>query len=166
MTAKKKTQWAAGALVALGLAQMCADLTDAPIARALFMAAEASPAPKVFGVVNGMEPFSSEFTLTWTDDLGSHALDLTPEVNARFRGPYNRRNIYGVVIAGAPAVYGNARVWPMFDAVLTYSLCGDAPLLREVGVTNGHRPLDARITYRTKVNPNSLPMKVDVACPD
>ena len=45
------------------------------------------------------------------------------------RGPYNRRNVYGAALAYAPVIPATLR-----DPVIQYGLCGDAPLLRELGV--------------------------------
>jgi len=130
-----KTTLAAVALVALGLAQMAGDVAELPAVRGLAAATAASPAPKVFSAVQGLETYSSRFTLEWTDGTGAaQSLRLTPDVYARIRGPYNRRNAYGAVVAYGPVLASSDATRPLFDAVARHALCGDAPLLRELGV--------------------------------
>ena len=90
-----------------------------------------SPAPKVFSAVRGLETFSTRFFLEWQDRAGAaHTLELTPAVYSRLRGPYNRRNVYGAVLAYGPVLLTDPRGRPMFDAVAVHALCGEAPLLR------------------------------------
>jgi len=85
--------------------------------------------------VRGLETYSTRFFLEWTDDAGNpRCLALTPEVYSRLRGPYNRRNVYGAVLAYGPVLVADPRSRPMFDAVARHALCGDAPLLRELGL--------------------------------
>lgn len=93
----------------------------------------ASPAPKVFSSVHGLETFSSEFFVEWTDkDYRTHSVQLTPEIYSRLQGPYNRRNVYGAALAYAPVLYRDPRTREMYKSIVRYALCG-APLLREIG---------------------------------
>ena len=137
-----KATLAAVGLTVLGLAQMAGDVAGLPALRGLAAATAASPAPKVFSAVQGLETYSSRFTLEWTD-AGGHAqsLVLTPQVYARIRGPYNRRNAYGAVVAYGPVLASTPASRPLFEAVARHALCGEAPLLRELGVeTRGSAP--------------------------
>lgn len=123
------------ALVTLGLAQMAGDVLGLPRVRGLAAATTASPMPKVFSAVQGLETYSTRFFVEWTDKSGKeHSLELTPETYAPLRGPYNRRNAFGAVVAYGPLLSSDARTRPMFDAVAGYALCGDAPMLRELGI--------------------------------
>jgi len=61
---------------------------------------------------------------------------MTPELYGRLRGPYNRRNVYGAVLAGGPVVPP-----PLREPVIQYALCDGAPLLRELGM-----PVERRAT--------------------
>jgi hypothetical protein len=122
-------------LLVIGLLQMTADLLRLPALKAVAAATGASPAPKVFSSVQGLETFSSQFYLEWPDrNAEVHSLELTPELYARVRGPYNRRNVFGAALAYAPVLAGDPRTRPMYDSVVRYALCGQAPLLRELGV--------------------------------
>lgn len=129
------TRFAAAALLALGLAQIAGDLLGMPRLRGLAAATTASPLPKVFSAVRGLETYSTRFFIEWTDRAGtSHSLELTPQTYKSLRGPYNRRNVFGAVVAFGPLLSSDARTRPMFERVAAYALCGDAPLLRELGV--------------------------------
>jgi hypothetical protein len=161
---------AAPFLLVLGLAQMTGDLLEQhvsrPAGRALkgvAAATAASPAPKVFSAVRGLETYSTHFFVEWTDSAGAtHSLRITPEVYARLRGPYNRRNVYGAALAYGPVLPAELR-----DPVMRYALCGDAPLLRELGVDPG----DVRGPVRVRYEPlpgtqmGDLPRQLEAPCP-
>jgi hypothetical protein len=122
-------------LLAIGLLQMAGDLLHMPQVRAVAAATGASPAPKVFSSVKGLETFSSDFYIEWTDQSGvARVAQLTPELYSRIQGPYNRRNIFGAALAYAPVLSGDRRTEPMYNAVVRYALCGPAPLLHEIGI--------------------------------
>jgi hypothetical protein len=125
----------APALLLLGLAQMAGSLLGVPALRALAAATGASPAPRVFSAVKGLETYSTAFFLDIVSAGGDRAtVALTPERYARLRGPYNRRNVYGAMLAFGPVLATDPRTAPMFQAMLDRSLCGDRPLLRELGL--------------------------------
>jgi hypothetical protein len=115
----------AGLLLLLGLAQMAADLAGWTAVKGLASATGASPAPKVFSAVRGLETYSTRFFL----EIGTARHELTPERYARLRGPYNRRNVYGAALSYAPVLPPAMR-----DPVMRRALCGEATLLRELGI--------------------------------
>ncbi len=122
-------------LLVIGLLQMTGDLLRLPALRAVAAATGASPAPKVFSSVQGLETFSSTFYLEWRDRDGvAHTVELTPELYSRVRGPYNRRNVFGAALAYAPVLADDPRTKPMYDSVVRYALCAPAPVLRELGI--------------------------------
>ena len=118
-------------LTILGLAQMAGDLTGFLPLKAVAAATGASPAPKVFSAVQGLETYSTRFFL----DLGHQRVELTPELYSRIRGPYNRRNVFGAALAYGPVLPPSLR-----DPVTKYALCDDAPLLRELQLTATQTP--------------------------
>jgi hypothetical protein len=125
----------AGVLLVVGLLQMTGDVLHVPALKAIAAATDASPAPKVFSSVQGLETFSSEFYVEWTDRAGvAHSLKLTPEVYRHIAGPYNRRNVFGAVLAYAPVLQRDPHTREMFESVVRRALCGQAPLLREIGI--------------------------------
>jgi hypothetical protein len=141
----------AALLVALGCLQMLGDVTGEAAVRAIGLATEASPAPKVFTAQNGFETYSSKFYIDWEDRENSwHSLELTPQVYRGMRGPYNRRNAYGAALSYAPVLASNPRTKPMVDAVAHHGFCGNAPLLSELGIPRDQvvYPLRVRLEPR------------------
>jgi len=137
-------------LLAVGLMQMTGDLCDVPVLRGLGAATMASPAPRVFTTRAGIEGFSARFFIEWPN----HSLELTPQLYARLRGPYNRRNVYGAALAGGPLLRSDPKLRPMWDAVASRALCGNAPLLRELGIdpTTIDGPVRLRLQPRDAAN--------------
>lgn len=142
---------AAHGLLALGLMQMAGDATGLLPVKALALATGASPAPRVFSTVKGLEPYSTRFSIVWTDAEGKErSLPVTPEVYARLRGAYNRRNAYGAAMAGGPMMDAEPRLRPMFEAVARYGLCDPAPVLRELGVQTQGMAGPPRLAYEPR----------------
>jgi hypothetical protein len=157
-------------LVVLGLSQMAGDLLEtyvnAPAGRALKgvgVATTSAPAPKVFSSVRGLETYSTRFYLEWTDRAGvEHSLLLTPESYGRIRGPYNRRNVYGAALAYGPVLPESLR-----DPVMRYAVCGDAPLLRELGIDPNDIAGRVRVRYEPLPGTDlgDLPRQLEAPCP-
>ncbi len=152
-------------LLALGLLQMTADVLGLPLLEGLAAATGASPAPKVFSAHRGLETFSTRFALELTGANGTVVVPITPAEYARLEGPYNRRNPYGAVLAYGPVLVSDPRTRPMFEAVARHALCGDAPLLREVGID----PSAAAIGVALRLEPRpgtarDLPLRIEVSC--
>lgn len=123
------------ALLAIGLLQMTADLLHLPTLKAIAAATAASPAPKVFSSVDGLETFSTKFFIEWRDRAGQlHSTEITPERAKGLRGPYNRRNVYGAALAYGPIMQSDFRLRAMFDSISVHAFCGNAPLLAELGI--------------------------------
>jgi hypothetical protein len=159
---------AAAALLAVGLLQMGADLLGLPALKGLAAATAIAPAPKVFSAVQGLETFSTRFFVEWNDPvLAEHRLELTPAINARLRGPYNRRNVFGAVLAYGPVLQADPRTRPMFESAARYALCGDAPVLRELGIDPAR--VAGRVRVRLVPRPgtaiDALPPVLEAPCP-
>jgi hypothetical protein len=158
---------AAALLVALGLAQMTGDVAGLAWLKGVAAATGASPAPKVFSAVRGLETYSTRFWLEWTDAAGNEcSLALTPDVYARLEGPYNRRNVFGAVLAYGPVLVADPKTRPMFDSVARHALCGDAPLLRELGLDAADvRGVRLRLVPREGSETGDLQLVLAVPCP-
>jgi hypothetical protein len=147
--------------------QMTADLLHLRALKGVGAATAASPAPKVFSSVRGLETFSSRFFVEWSDKAGVfHSVRIWPANTAGLRGPYNRRNVYGAVLAYGPVFESDPSSRPMFDAVSRYALCGAAPLLRELGipVAEIRGTPRIRIEARTGTNAGDLPLEFEPPC--
>jgi hypothetical protein len=151
-----RERWIAFFLVALGTAQMVGELAGSPAVRAIAAATGASPAPKVFTTVQGLETFSTRFFL----EAANKRIELTPDLYARMRGPYNRRNVYGAAVAYAPVLPSDLR-----DPVLLHALCGGKPLLTELGID---LPSVDTVTLQLQPRPSAAPpgleMRFHVSC--
>jgi hypothetical protein len=142
-------------LLVLGLLQMTGELLDqtgmATLGQALKgigAATTASPAPKVFSAVHGLETYSTRFYLEWTDCAGhNEVVRLTPQLYRRIRGPYNRRNVYGAALAYGPVLATSERTAPMFRSVIRYALSGQAPLFVELGMKPQDKVGKVRVRY-------------------
>ncbi len=154
-------------LLVLGLLQMAADLAGLSTLRGLAGATTASPAPRVFSAVEGLETYSSRFSIEWRDlDGEAHTLELTPEVYARLRGPYNRRNAYGAVLAYGPVLASRPETRPLFEHVARYALCGEAPVLAELGIDPARIAGAPRVRLEPRAgsDPGDLPMLLEAPC--
>jgi hypothetical protein len=139
---------AAIALFLVGIMQMAGDLLRVPALKGIGAATTASPAPKVFSSVRGLETYSTQFYLEWNDKNGlQHSLPMTRDLYLKLQGPYNRRNIYGAILAYGPVLAVEKTTKPMFNSVLFYAVCKDAPLLRELGINTDNISGTVRIRY-------------------
>jgi hypothetical protein len=137
---------AALALLALGLVQMAGDVLGVPALVAFGAATVASPRPKVFSDVDGLETFASRFTLSYLDADGVEVRRaLTPELYAAVRGPYNRRNVYGAALAYAPRLPD-----PLWRQVFCHGLAPDGALRDELGVPDDARRVRVGIVTGTR----------------
>ena len=155
------------ALLVLGLLQMAGDLLGVPAIKGLASATVASPAPKVFSAVRGLETYSARFFVEWTDETGqSQSVEITPERAKGMRGPYNRRNVYGAVLAYGPIMQSDASLRPMFDSVSRYALCGGAPLMRELAIDTADMksPPTVRLVRRSGSGSSDLPLSFEAHC--
>ena len=154
-------------LLAVGLAQMGGDLLHVPSLKGVAAATAASPAPKVFSSVRGLETYSTRFFIEWTDIAGQiHSVEITPERTRGLRGPYNRRNVYGAVLAYGPIMETDTALRPMFESVSHYALCGEAPLLRELGIDTKNmqgNPV-VRLQPRLGSQTGDLPLSFEPRC--
>lgn len=132
-------------IIGIGLLQTIGYLTNAPALRNLGVVSSASPLPIVFTEVKGVETFASDFYMQWEND--QHYLEsikITPELYARFKGPYNRRNIYGAAISYGPVL--PEKVW---KPILDYGLCNNI-LEDELQIPIGKVNFSIKIKTRTQ----------------
>jgi len=153
------------ALVTLGLAQMLGDLLHLDLLKGLAAATAASPAPKVFSAVGKLETYSVRFDIEWIDDAGKHTRALDSALYETMEGPYNRRNIYGAVLAFGPVLSTNPRTQPMFESVFRAATCHGAPLLRELGLSQRARDVRVIVTPLPGVELGDLPRVLAASCP-
>ncbi len=164
----KRDHVAAAGLLTLGLLQMAGVVLGLPNLTELGAATAASPAPTVFSTHGGLETFSPRFFIEFTDTSGrQRSIELNRTRYARIRGPYNRRNAYGAALAYGPFLAADPRTEPMFRAVFHHAVCGDAPLLRELGLDPAavKGALRIRLEPLPQAGPADLPRVIEARCP-
>jgi hypothetical protein len=155
-------------LLAIGLLQMAGDLTGIAAVKGIGAATAASPAPKVFSAVKGLETYSSRFFIECAHSPAGETLfhrEITPRIYARMRGPYNRRNVFGAVLAYGPVLASEARARRMFDAVSRYAICRRT-LLDELEIQPPREcgTLRVRVVPREGSNTGNLPLVLVPPC--
>jgi hypothetical protein len=157
-TDRRALRWrnrAALAICVVGCLQMTGYVTGSITLRGIGAATAASPLPKVFSDVDGLETFASEFTLHYREPGGT-LLDtaITPELYGRLTGPYNRRNVYGAALSYAPRL--PRELW---EPVFCYGLAPDGPLRAELGLSSAVSDIAVTIRTRTRGRSDAWTLK-------
>jgi hypothetical protein len=140
----RKLNCIAMVITAVGFLQMCGYFAKFSALRGVAAATCASPLPKVFSDVEGLETFASTFEITGMDGEGyPFSIVITPEVYSRLQGSYNRRNVYGAALSYGPRL--PERLW---QQVFRYGFSPEGPLRKEIGVPAEAR--DLAVVIRTK----------------
>jgi hypothetical protein len=145
------------ALGIFGLSQFAGDVLGSRVLRGLGAISVIAPFPKVFCAQQGCEGFAAEFTLhAQTATQGTAEVPLTPEMYSQLAGPYNRRNVLGAALAGAPLLPE-----PIWQSVFRHGFGPGGTLAAELGL-----PADTTnvvVTARTKTR--GAPMTWTLALP-
>lgn len=161
--------WRHWLLLILGCFSMVGDLLGIPLLIGLGAASGISPAPRVFGSVRGLETFSTDFELRWTEADGVARRErLTPEVYGRLGGPYNRRNVYGAALAYGPILsMPDHPAHSLYASLLPRALRGPDSALRELGFPTAVGAVDLRVHCIPRAGiPNpGLPLVIEVPMP-
>jgi len=158
---------AAAALLIVGTLRMASEVLGLATLAGLATSSGASPAPNGFVRVAGLETYATRIQLAIPHAAAAREVVLlTPERYAGLRGPQSRRQAYATLLAFAPVLAGHPATQPMFDAASRYALCGDAPLLRGLGVDTSDRagPLRLRLVPPPRTR-TPLPLFFEVRCP-
>lgn len=138
--------WAILTLGAIGLFQMVGDVIGSKALKGIGACLVASPFPKVFSDVKGLETFASDLKLSYQlPDSSETQLAITPELYQRLAGPYNRRNVYGAALSYAPRMPE-----PLWQSVFCFGLKPGGPLRRELGIPNDAKKVRVIITTKTQ----------------
>ena len=138
--------WVALALLVLGSFQMTGYLLGLTALRGLGACSTASPFPKVFSDVRGLETFASAFTMAYETPEGLEVSQpITPEYYQRLRGPYWRRNVYGAALS-----YGPRLPQEIWETVFCYGLQTGGPMHLEFEIPDNARRTRVVIETRTR----------------
>lgn len=121
-----------------------------------------SPLPLVFSQFRGVEGFALSYIIDYQVDGSWKKLKISPEVYAQLAGPYNRRNVFGAAMAGAPMLTGKKES-RLIKRLHKYSLC-DGPLAKELGIDKNSSRFIVHIKSET-LNDNRT-WKVETHCND
>jgi hypothetical protein len=143
LSSRERLNLLSAGLCLLGLLNLAGFLMHSTVLRGIALASTASPLPKVFSDVDGLEPFASEFTLHASTREGrTFSERITADLYQRLRGPYNRRNVYGAAIAFGPRL--SRTLW---EPVLCYGLQG--PLRNEFHLPSDMLDVEIEVKTRT-----------------
>jgi hypothetical protein len=133
---------------------------------ALAAVTNVAPAMKVFTAQKGYETYSSKFELTISYSDGQTVIaQLNPRKYSGLRGPYNRRNVYGALIAYGPVLVSNPKTHSMWKAMANRSFCGESSVLSELGFNNNSGISSATIRYLGQVKTEgTYPTELSVTC--
>lgn len=129
-----------------------------------------APAMKVFTAHKGYETYSSRFELSVDfDDGQTITLELKPENYAGLKGPYNRRNVYGALIAYGPVLVKSPVTQPMWNEMAKRAFCGDVSVLSELGFNHASPVRNATIRYLGQVKKQNekasdYPNQLSISC--
>lgn len=156
MNKEKIRNLTASLLLIVGSSAMIAECFQWKKLKGLALATQCAPYTKVFGLAHSheeqqpFETFASTFTLHYTTAEGvREELDLTPEAYSQLKGPYNRRNVYGAVLAYGPALPPEMR-----QHALTQALTSEQAITDELGIPESSTNFTITITPK---NPNLPP---------
>jgi hypothetical protein len=94
------------------------------------------------------ETFAAEFSICYTNPDGTQVEQkLTPSVYQKIQGPYNRRNVYGAVIAYGPALPESIRT-----ATFKYALTEPGTVAHELGIPADASQVEIIIKSKTRGN--------------
>lgn len=127
---------------------MVGDLLGLRIVKGIGAISAGAPFPKVFCEFDGMEGFACDFMVRYDAAGERHEIPITPELYARLKGPYNRRNVYGAALAGGPKLPRS--VW---EPIFRHGFAENGPLRREFGLPE--EAANIVVVVRTKTRGHS-----------
>ena len=144
---------------AVGLLQIVGDLIGNKALKGIGACLVASPFPKVFSDVNGLETFASDFKLVYQLPDGSEtSLAINPQLYQQLGGPYNRRNVYGAALSYAPRM-----PQPLWESVFCFGLKPGGTMRREFGIPDDATNLRVLIATKTRSRSDTWTLQPDCA---
>lgn len=150
----------------LATVKVLADILGLERLSAVAAVTNVAPAMKVFTAQKGYETYSSVFELTVIHADGQTVTTpLNPHNYSGLKGPYNRRNVYGALIAYGPVLVRNPRTHTMWKTMAHRAFCGKPGVLSELGFSNNSGIKNAAIRYLGQVKTEaSYPTRLSVSC--
>lgn len=143
-------------LILIGLLQIIGLSLSAPSLKGLGLATVASPLPLVFSHFRGGETFAADFYLELHKDHEIiFSTQITPKKYSQFKGPYNRRNIYGAIFAYGPYLNQPAEK-EMVHTVLRRGFCQPGYLRQELKLPEDFNRVVILVKTKTKNQEDEL----------
>lgn len=112
-------------ILVVGCLQPVGYLFNSPNIRGLGLVTVSSPLPLVFSSYNGVETFSTMFTLNvTTHDNITTSVPMSLDLCNMIDGPYNRRNVYGAIFSHGP-FFVTENLIRLRQQILDYGVCKD-----------------------------------------
>jgi len=150
-------------LVIIGCLNTFGYVNNMPKVRGVAFMTVASPLPLVFSVYNGIETFSTMFDLdiTFQNDTQIQKT-IDHKLYGNMKGPYNRKNVYGVVFSHGP-FFKEPNQIKMRDQILQYGLCKPGELAKEFGIYDKLKHVTINVKSKTVGNEGKS-WRIDVPC--
>ena len=139
----------------IGCLQPIGYIFNLPHIKAFGLITASSPLPLVFSSYNGVETFSTEFTLNVTNhDNATIYLPMSLDLYNMIQGPYNRRNVYGAVFSHGP-FFLTPNLIHVRNQVLYYGICKNGLSIKSWGEMFTHvKTVTVIVTSKTMGNEN------------
>lgn len=142
----------AALLLIWGCSAMIGELLKNPTLKALGLASCAAPYTKVFCQAKSQaddvsfKTFAVDFTIHYQQpDQSETSIPITPETYQHLLGPYQRRNVYGAVLA-----YGPALPEPIQQATFHYALISPGTIRHELGIPDNATDITVEMNTKSK----------------
>ena len=124
------------ALIAVGCLSSVGFIFGMPTVRAVGTISVVSPLPLVFSTYYRQETFSTYFTLDiYTTNDTRIIIPMTRDVYEKIDGPYNKRNVYGVVFSHGP-FFRSPELIQLRHQILHYGFCQKNLDIGEIDIKN------------------------------
>lgn len=153
-------------LIFLATVKVVADIFDFKKLSALAAITNLAPAMKVFTAHDGYETYSSKFSIKVIHFDGEVVeKNIDSKTYAGLEGPYNRRNVYGALIAYGPYLTSKSNTNKMWQVMADNSFCRKKSVLSELGFSNTSGVTSVSIKYTNLNNTSSkYKNKLSIAC--
>lgn len=129
--------------------------------REMGFATVSSPLPLVFSSYNGIETFSTAFTVNITFKNGTtYGTDLDANMYNMIGGAYNRRNVYGAVFSHGP-FFDKENIIKIRQEILSYAVCDPGIIVKEFNIPGDIKSLRVNVLYRPQNNKKISELLID-----
>ncbi len=152
----------------LACIKVVADLFQHEELSAVAAVANVSPAMKVFTAHQGYETYSAKFKLTmlYADGTEFEAI-LDSERYAGLAGPYNRRNVYGALIAYGPVLYKKTATHDMWVEMTRRAFCQRKTVMSELNFPIQTAVTKVTVSYINQISADTAadyPTQLSIRC--